>query len=1317
MKSYRGLLFFLFLSFFSIYQYGQGAFSKIFSADLNGTINCIYNDTINNRTFIGGGFTTVNGFTRNYIACFNSTTGALLPFDPGIANAYGNSVTAITSIGNDVYYTGSFNTVSGQARAGLACSDFSTNALKTWTVNVTGVSCLAAQGNLIYLAGYFTSVNGVTRNDFAAVNTSGVLQPLNPNINSFLGGVTKMYIVNNNIYVLGNGISSVNGIARNGIAKFDKSSGVVNSWNPNMNAAPNDFVVYKNLVYAVGDYTSVATSSVTGLVALDTISGALVHSFPNSSYTYSTTCATTIPVKIFNCLAVLSDTIFFTGQLQGGGYYYEVLSTNISFSSLKHDFNYLCAGIYTPYTFLNAYNSNFAYEFPIKFLATKNILSVDIATESCFSCHNNYQGYSSSQYWKIYNYCLLPKLPTSFAVSTSTVCARTYSVPYSIPLTDYVTSYAWSYSGTGVTINANNNSATLDFGPSATSGTLSLQLVSSCDATVRKVSKYITVNPLPVLNAGPDITLNCANNKVNTLNGNVSTGGTTYAWNGPLSYYSNILNPTLVNSPQGNYVLSSTITATGCSWRDTAYVTVDTITPSLTMPVLSTTKLSCGTPALNLNASTGTPGAVITWTNSNNTSHSNPWGVSISSPTVPTSYTTYSVTVINPSNGCTRSNTLALTLDTIHPTTGLSVTSGASQISCISTTASLSGSSGVSKAKLYWNGPGLGVNTPNPATANSPGTYTLMARDTTNGCQSYINYTVLADTAKPVINPIVNPKYLTCDTPQVTLNATSPSVNTTFVWQQPSGPNIPNPSFVTNAGVYTVVATDVNNGCTRSRNITVVADTAKPNLTTNVDSVQLSCSVLSYSLNANTSASPATISWSGPGAYSSANPATVTTQGFYTVLIKNTFNGCLNSKQVKISIDSTKPYIVPFTNNYQINCSVSTTTLNGTTIPSNKFVLSWTGPASFSSGNPAAAGSAGSYTFTALDTATGCQSVKYVNVNYLPNLIVHAGNDTIICYGSSAQLQAQPVGGTPSFTYTWSHGATGTPVSVSPLDTTHYIVTIQDAAGCSGKDTVTVLVPAPVQDSAKTFLPCDPNLPLGQIQVYGYGGVQPYTYAIGSSSFQTSNNFANLAFGTYTLHVLDNLGCSTTSTATIDNSSLRPEPNFLVTTNMFASDTFVVVDISNPRPDSVQWTFPPNCQVIDNSNPFSPVIVNSDTGSFVINLKAFFGSCEMNKSKTVHIGSIDTTLANSTNNNGIQNIILYPNPNSGQFNVEVSLYKKQTFAILIYDANGIEQYRQTVNEGDYINQAINMTSAGSGSYVLKVVAEYDSKQKPFIISQ
>lgn len=1286
----------LFLLFWlsTFYGYSQDQFIEMFSTTFNGEINTVFDDTINGKLYVGGEFTLAGG--KNYLLCLNRNTGALInSFSPNITSGFNLHVTDILVHNNVVYFSGNFTQVGGQARSNYAAVDAITGSVLSWYPNIGGsVNCWAIHNNNILIGGIFGTVNSLPRTNLVSISTSGVVNSFSINVSG--SSIEDILVVNQNIYLAGY-FNQINGQNRSGIAKVNANSGLLDLWNPNPFQFPTNINIYKNKLYFLG--TSIST--VNGLnqkyiAVVDTVNGTLISNNSNVfaidayNWQYYTTSAE---------FAVFADTVIvvandFTNdnfRIYGAQ---SSLSGGATIGSLGTSSALVCGF------------GNSEFEF------VKGNVKRLYSSYRCAGTNHNSVGARA-----LVAYCPLPKKPSVFTISTSTLCAGAKNINYSIPSTNYVSSYLWTYTGTGATITQTNNAISINFSNSATSGILSVQLVSSCNSAVRSVTMPITVYPIPSVNAGPNLTSNCINNKVVTLNGSVPTAGTYNFWTGPSGYSGSNLTEVLVNKPQGNYVLSSTITATGCVWRDTAFVTVDTLKPNLTMPVITNTRLCCSNPTVNLNATSSTSGVVYNWINNNGYISSNPALISISSPTIPISNMTYSLNLTNPLNGCVNKGNITLFLDTVHPTFGLNVSSVGAIISCISPSATINGISGVPKAKLYWNGNGLAFNTPNPTTVTTSGTYTLTAKDTINGCQSYVNYTVVADTAKPIINAIAATKYINCDTLQATLNATSPSVNTTFTWTPPIGANLPNPSFVTTGGTYTLMATNVINGCIKNKIISVIVDTIKPNISTNVDSVKLSCTALSFTLNANTTTSPVSINWAGPGGFTSTNPAIITNQGFYTTTVKNTFNGCILTKLIKVSIDSTKPYIVPIPNNLQTNCSYSIATLNGSTIPANKYVLSWIGPSGFNSTNPAMASMAGSYTFTALDTALGCKSIKIINLSYQPNLIVNAGVDTTICNGSSANIHAVPIGGTPNFIYSWSNGASSNITSVTPNDTTAYIVTINDNAGCTGKDTVVVIVPAPLQDSAKSFLPCDPNSPFGQIQMYAYGGIPPYQFAIGSGTFQTSNVFANVALGTHTIQIKDNLGCAKTTTVSLDNTSLQPEPNFLISTTMFKSDTFVVVDISNPRPDSVQWSFPPTCTIINNSNSFSPIIVNSDTGSFVINLKAFFGTCELNKSKLVHISNIDTTFATKFNNNGIESVTLYPNPNSGQFNIEVKLYKKQTFALLIYDATGIEKFRQTINESSYFNQLITMPINTPGSYILKVVAEYDSKQKPFIISQ
>jgi len=338
-------------------------------------------------------------------------------------------------------------------------------------------------------------------------------------------------------------------------------------------------------------------------------------------------------------------------------------------------------------------------------------------------------------------------------------------------------------------------------------------------------------------------------------------------------------------------------------------------------------------------------------------------------------------------------------------------------------------------------------------------------------------------------------------------------------------------------------------------------------------------------------------------------------------------------------------------------------------------------------------------------------------VELKPWLTLQSSADTLVCFGSSAILNSTPVGGTPPMVYEWKNGAmflgaSGQQSVIPDNSYVDYIVNIHDNAGCDGTDTIRVNRATTLRDSVVSIQPCDPAIPTGQLQVFTSGSIPPYSYSINSGIYQDSSVFSNLSFGLYDVSIKDALGCALTTQAEISTTSQLPIPNFLVATNLMMGDTFVLVDISNPKPDKIQWNFPGGSTVID-SNYLNPVIVCPNTGDFAIVMNASFGSCEMSFAKTIHVTPFDTTIANEKNKNGIESVTLSPNPNDGHFAIDVKLYKKQTFVVLITDATGVEQYKQMVTDSDNFNSTVSINEAGT--YILKIISEYDSAQKTFVI--
>jgi hypothetical protein len=145
------------------------------------------------RVYIGGKFTLVNGAPRRNLAAINAASGALMQWNPGANDA----VRALAvSPGGGVYVGGAFTRIRGIVRNHLALIG-PNGGLGGWAPSVGqqgGAGCpprcapvvysiaLSATKTRVFVGGHFGKINGINRNEVAAISTSGVVQPWNPNI-------------------------------------------------------------------------------------------------------------------------------------------------------------------------------------------------------------------------------------------------------------------------------------------------------------------------------------------------------------------------------------------------------------------------------------------------------------------------------------------------------------------------------------------------------------------------------------------------------------------------------------------------------------------------------------------------------------------------------------------------------------------------------------------------------------------------------------------------------------------------------------------------------------------------------------------------------------------------------------------------------------------------------------------------------------------------------------------------------------------------------------------------------------------------------
>jgi len=178
----------------------------------------------------------------------------------------------------------------------------------------------------------------------------------------------------------------------------------------------------------------------------------------------------------------------------------------------------------------------------------------------------------------------------------------------------------------------------------------------------------------------------------------------------------------------------------------------------------------------------------------------------------------------------------------------------------------------------------------------------------------------------------------------------------------------------------------------------------------------------------------------------------------------------------------------------------------------------------------------GTYKVTVTD-ANGCLIEKNFTVNSIggPLTISLIVATHIKCYGeSTGEINLEVIGGTGSYTYTWTRdggGFNATTQDLTGIAAGTYHVTVNDGVN-SVLGSVTVTQPAAALSASATGL----NVTCygqnnGSIIVSASGGTTPYTYLWNTGA--TTQNLTNVGPGSYSVTITDANLCTTTAAASI----------------------------------------------------------------------------------------------------------------------------------------------------------------------------------------
>lgn len=195
------------------------------------------------------------------------------------------------------------------------------------------------------------------------------------------------------------------------------------------------------------------------------------------------------------------------------------------------------------------------------------------------------------------------------------------------------------------------------------------------------------------------------------------------------------------------------------------------------------------------------------------------------------------------------------------------------------------------------------------------------------------------------------------------------------------------------------------------------------------------------------------------------------------------------------------------------------------------------------------------YTVNVIDTFGACGGSASIDVNISS---VYAGEDTVVCPGSSVFLEATPnsfcPNGAANESYTWKVGnqivATTRTFTDTVYTNTTYVVYYDNGCGCIAYDSIIVEAAPPVIDPPTFYSPTC-NATDGYIVFNVSGGVPPYQFSIDSGiTWQAADSFPNLDIGFYTLMLKDSIDCYANPVPLIMSNPGAPTLDSIVVTNL-----------------------------------------------------------------------------------------------------------------------------------------------------------------------
>ncbi|MEP4785841.1 MAG: Ig-like domain-containing protein, partial [Gilvibacter sp.] len=664
------------------------------------------------------------------------------------------------------------------------------------------------------------------------------------------------------------------------------------------------------------------------------------------------------------------------------------------------------------------------------------------------------------------------------------------------------------------------------------------------------------------------------------------TGGTppyTYLWS------TGATTQDISGIPAGSYDVTVT-DADGCNPINTTGIIVGQPDAAITSSGVITDVLCHGanTGAIDLSVSGGTPDYTYLWSTGATTQDIS--GLVAGD---------YDVTITD-ANGCEATDSFTVE-EPKHP---MSLSTTFTDALChgeASGSIDLTVSGGTSPYTYLWSNGATTQDLP----AVVAGSYNVVVTDA-NGCTATLPVGVTIDEPEPLSIVITKENATTgqgCLDGEATATPSGGTSPYTYLWSASAGSQTTQTATNLPSGTHTVLVTDAN-GCELEQGVVIDCSNTCDAVIEIDEIVDVLCTgdlTGSTTVSASSVANPSatfTFTWDTvpPTVDSGVTSSTLSGlgAGVYTVSVTIDGTVCLPVEQSVTITEPASALSVSATSTDESGPATgdgtATAIVTGGTPP---YTYSWS-PGGGTTETIVGL-SAGTYTVTVTD-AHGCvdSASTTVNPGTCLDLAALASSTPVTCNGDSDGTASVSVtGGSGSFTYLWSNGATT--ASISGLSGGSYSVIVFDlVTQCNQTASTTVDEPG-VLDSgiAVSNVLCFGEA-TGSLDLTVTGGTAPYTFAWSNGA--TTEDINMLTAGAYSVTITDSRGCMTTDSATVT------QPDAPLSASITAQTDIVCTGLGSVTVAATGGTMPYLYQL--DSGPFGASGTFSDLadGSYTINV-------------------------------------------------------------------------------------------------------------------